>query len=243
MKYSIEISDGKVIEKFEFKGKEYTKTWEETPKGLKLECAGLDGRKRTTENYRMASSSGTVLPRKEQIMTDRIKDRAGCPYRHANNGNCLICGGFCFAVHDKYCQFIKEAQANLPQYRPENWITMEENEVLVKTSEEAIETIKANVPTSGYQMLRESLNMAISALEEIQQYRDIGTVEECREAVEKQKPKKPLGGVDIAGNEYMICPYCSAIVEDGEWRADYCPDCGQSIRWDENLEEKEDERD
>lgn len=30
----------------------------------------------------------------------------------------------------------------------------------------------------------------ISTLEEIQQYREIGTVEECREAVEKQKPKK-----------------------------------------------------
>lgn len=33
--------------------------------------------------------------------------------------------------------------------------------------------------------------MAIHALEEIQQYRAIGTVEECREAVEKQKAKKP----------------------------------------------------
>ena len=68
------------------------------------------------------------------------------------------------------------------------------------------------------------------------QYNKIGTVEECREAVEKQKPKKPLGGVDIAGNEYMIRSYCSAIVEDGGWRADYCPDCGQAIQWDENLE-------
>lgn len=68
------------------------------------------------------------------------------------------------------------------------------------------------------------------------EYAAIGTVEECREAVEKQKPKKPLGGADIAGNEYMICPYCSAIVEDGEWRASYCPDCGQAI-----LRESEEE--
>ena len=82
----------------------------------------------------------------------------------------------------------------------------------------------------------EALEIAISASKEVQRYRKIGTAEECREAVEKQKPKKPLGGVDIAGNEYMICSYCSAIVEDGEWRADYCPDCGQAIRWDENLE-------
>lgn len=114
------------------------------------------------------------------------------------------------------------------------------------TPEEAILRIKAHMevhklrePQAAY--ITEALNMSMTALKEIQQYREIGTVEECREAVEKQKPKKPLGGVDIAGNEYMICPYCSAIVEDGEWRADYCPDCGQSIRWDENLEEKEDE--
>ena len=36
----------------------------------------------------------------------------------------------------------------------------------------------------------EGLGIAVSALEEIQQYREIGTVEECREAREKQKPKK-----------------------------------------------------
>ena len=86
----------------------------------------------------------------------------------------------------------------------------------------------------------QAILMAAQALEEIQKYRAIGTVEECREAREKQKPKKPLGGADIAGNEYMICPNCSAIVEDGEWRADYCPDCGQAIQW-KNLEEMEDE--
>lgn len=61
---------------------------------------------------------------------------------------------------------------------------------LIRNENEAIEAIKANMPTSGYQMLRESLDMAITALEEIQQYREIGTVEECRKAREKQKPKK-----------------------------------------------------
>lgn len=83
--------------------------------------------------------------------------------------------------------------------------------------------------------VNEALEIAKQALEEVQQYREIGTVEECREAREKQKPNRPLGGADIAGNKYMICPNCSAIVEDGEWRADYCPDCGQAIQW-ENKE-------
>lgn len=35
-------------------------------------------------------------------------------------------------------------------------------------------------------LLDEAVGMAIKALEEVQQYRQIGTVEECREAVEKQ---------------------------------------------------------
>ena len=34
--------------------------------------------------------------------------------------------------------------------------------------------------------------MAIQALEEVQKYRAIGTPEECRAAVEKQKAKKPI---------------------------------------------------
>lgn len=56
------------------------------------------------------------------------------------------------------------------------------------------------------------------------------------EALEKQIPKKPLTGIDFARNEYRICCECSAIVKDGEWRANYCPDCGQAIDWSESNE-------
>ena len=91
---------------------------------------------------------------------------------------------------------------------------MTENEVLIKTPEEAIETIKSNMPTSGYQMLRESLDMAIEALKEIQQYREIGTVEECRKAVEKQKAKK-------------IVYESNSVFSDGfaRYRMGKCPMC------------------
>lgn len=44
----------------------------------------------------------------------------------------------------------------------------------------AIEVIKSNMPTSGYYMLRESLDIAIKALEYIQEYRKLGTVEEIK---------------------------------------------------------------
>ena len=61
---------------------------------------------------------------------------------------------------------------------------MEKSERLIKDENEAIETIKRNMPTSGYYMLREALEMAIKALEEVQEYRKIGTPSEIRESME-----------------------------------------------------------
>lgn len=63
------------------------------------------------------------------------------------------------------------------------------------------------------------------------EYEEIGTVEECRDAVERLKAKRPDGGRDIDGKDYLICPNCCAIVADGEWTAKFCPDCGQKLDW------------
>ena len=63
------------------------------------------------------------------------------------------------------------------------------------TDDEAIERIKYRMHTveqvAGEGGM-EDLEMAIKALEEIKQYRAIGTVEECREAVRKIKSDKVL---------------------------------------------------
>ena len=78
-------------------------------------------------------------------------------------------------------------------------------------------------------------NTIIKALEELQQYRAIGTPEECRAAVEKQIAKKP----DYEGDGYSdgqlvydtwICPCCGQHYEVDYDRYDYCPSCGQKIR-------------
>ena len=55
------------------------------------------------------------------------------------------------------------------------------------------------------------------------------------EAIDKQIPKKPIGGFDFSNNEYKICCDCSAIAQDREWRANYCPDCGQALDWSEEI--------
>ena len=72
-------------------------------------------------------------------------------------------------------------------------------------------------------------------------YREIGTVEECREAVGKQKPKKII----IESYCSTECPTCghelSTSLGDGYYKystfLERCPNCGQAIQWDENLEE------
>ena len=89
-----------------------------------------------------------------------------------------------------------------------------------------------------------AIEEAIKALKEIQQYREIGTVEECREAVEKQKAKNPVKDK----YHHNCCPNCGWIVSgEGGYGEEFCPhceNCGQAIRWvNENLEGMEDERD
>lgn len=49
---------------------------------------------------------------------------------------------------------------------------------------------RAELSLKDYTERKEAFDVAIEALKEVQKYREIGTVEECREAVEKQKPKK-----------------------------------------------------
>lgn len=96
------------------------------------------------------------------------------------------------------------------------------------TDDEAIERIKYRMHPAGQVAGKggmEDLEMAIKALEEIQQYRTVGTLEECRAAVEKQTAKRPR----IIGNA-MICPSCPRCFKSDN--SAYCPSCGQMIDWE-----------
>ena len=102
--------------------------------------------------------------------------------------------------------------------------------------------MQKNIPIA-YQ--EKSYEVAITALKEIQQFREIGTAEECREAVKKQKLKTP-GRTGMDEQDCYICPNCGAdigSIDDYFPRDRYCHECGQAIQWNENLEEMEDERD
>ena len=94
-----------------------------------------------------------------------------------------------------------------------------------------------------------AIEEAIKALKQIQQYREIGTVEECREAVEKQKPKKRIYP-KTALERYYHAPECPNCKRELKPRIcgytlsqaieiySYCPWCGQNL---EGVEESEGE--
>ena len=100
-----------------------------------------------------------------------------------------------------------------------------------------MELFYKDVDRSEYLADRDAFTTAITALKEIQQYREIGTVEECREAVEKQKPKKPEIYTDTVQTmngsfqrDVFECPVCGDYVcnvEDEIPR--YCQSCGQKL--------------
>ena len=83
----------------------------------------------------------------------------------------------------------------------------------------------------------QSCEVAIKALEDVQQYRAIGTPEECRVAMEKQTAKRP----DYEGDGYAdghlvydtwICQCCGKHYEVDYDEYDFCPDCGQKLDWE-----------
>lgn len=84
------------------------------------------------------------------------------------------------------------------------------------TENEAIEELQtaielAKMCTQNLERKREiqGYEMAIKALEEIQQYRTIGTVEECRAAVEKQTaiPREIIEGKYFCPKCHNLAPY------------------------------------
>lgn len=66
-------------------------------------------------------------------------------------------------------------------------------------------------------------NTIIKALEELRQYRAIGTLEECRTAMEKQTEKKISSA---------WCPSCKRYLTTQHLKRKYhCVYCGQKLDW------------
>lgn len=74
--------------------------------------------------------------------------------------------------------------------------------------------------------------IAILSMKEIQKYREIGTVKECRAAVEKQGAKKPKDRYKTTHIwDGAYCPVCGCGIT-ARWS--FCQNCGQAIDWSDS---------
>lgn len=70
---------------------------------------------------------------------------------------------------------------------------------------------------------------ALKNAELVDEYRAIGTPEECRAAVEKQRAKKPI---IYKETNRADCPVCGATVRGiSKPFGDYCSKCGKKLDW------------
>ena len=76
---------------------------------------------------------------------------------------------------------------------------------------------------------------AIQSLQEVEQYRALGTVEELKEAMEKQVAKKPIE--DNTSYSGYKCPTCNSNIyqlrSHNICKTPHCIFCGQALKWGE----------
>ena len=109
---------------------------------------------------------------------------------------------------------------------------MTENEA-IRDLEYLIEEYSAYPPETGVNETIGSLQYCITALREIQQYREIGTVEECREAAELKHERSQSTEALVYQTPttvMLICPYCDH--ENDYEYDDFCSDNGAPPDWD-----------
>ena len=101
---------------------------------------------------------------------------------------------------------------------------MTENEA-IKEIETSLELAEMCTPNKEREKEIKAYKIAIQTLEEIQQYRAIGTIEEFKALKEKNVAKKPIE----RKRKYLAvfdCPTCNAELYSGQR---YCDECGQAI--------------
>ena len=106
---------------------------------------------------------------------------------------------------------------------------MTENEAIDKLNNLHYKILHSSFSSMVYVSEIEALCMAKDVLQEIQQYRAIGTVEEFKALKEKNVAKKPRF---YAHNYY--CTECGNLVGNNEFewqRFLYCDKCGKKLDW------------
>lgn len=146
--------------------------------------------------------------------------------------------------------------------------TVSDNEVIellrkhIEANIEMMDLSPKGSEISEFEKRLDAYGTMIDAMQEIQQYRAIGTVEECREARERQRAKKPMlcmneksgmfvdyadghGEYKTQMNNWWRCPCCNEVVGQrvivhkhihDQRKKKFCEKCGQAISWERDTD-------
>lgn len=90
-------------------------------------------------------------------------------------------------------------------------------------TEQERKNLERRVKDNKY-LTRSETDYIVNMFEEVQKYREIGTLEECRVSMEKQKPHKWERGIE---ND-VRCPFCGTMTTKTNEHK-YCSFCGQRL--------------
>lgn len=117
---------------------------------------------------------------------------------------------------------------------------MTENDVFdgIRKDCGSLEICKYKETGCGDCPIRQILTRAEKALEKVQEFESIGTIDEFNALREKEAPKKPIPNNPLKRGEYIgwHCPMCNKERWSGFFYPplrfnDRCPKCGQVIDW------------
>ena len=122
------------------------------------------------------------------------------------------------------------------KYRVETAISIAGKGINGNAYEDMYMAIEALEKLSVYEQIKWERDIAISQLE----YIECGLgrkMDDIKEALEKQIPKKPTETYEIQdGTFYRIdfmCPSCNTSVVCQPYKPNFCKHCGQKIDWEE----------
>jgi hypothetical protein len=109
---------------------------------------------------------------------------------------------------------------------------MTENEAIKELEHSVVSYEVQNKNNITCDLTQNVLDMATQTLEEIQQYRAIGTIEEFKALKDKGVAKKPKSNkVIFSSDSYAYCPHCKGSIEAEFMKPRNCRKCGGELDW------------
>ena len=108
---------------------------------------------------------------------------------------------------------------------------MTDNEIRTINGKEIV--LYREIETDLYRFSKDAVDMLLEALEEREQYKTIGTIDEFKALKEKATPKEPIIIDNRLDEVEWKCPVCGLNVIEEPPYQEYCQRCGNKLDWSE----------